>query len=142
MLALVLCLAAVLGTVPGLFLGMPAVGFVLWPVTRAVCRRAGIEIDPHDEADPVMQLEGSLAAGLGMVLGVAATVIAVGLVAASWSSGPPASRVLAVGGAAGGVAGVVFGGLWRFGVRRSSAAPLVVATAFAAGATAAALASW
>ena len=72
LVAILMGLGAALGTLLGLFVGLPAVGFVLWPLTRGVCRVARIEIDPHDEHDPVMKLEGSLAAGLGMALGVLA----------------------------------------------------------------------
>jgi hypothetical protein len=141
MLALFLGLAAALGTLTGLFLGMPGVGFLLWPLTRAVCRVAKIEIDPHDEHDPVMKLEGSLAAGLGMALGVFATVALVGLVAALASGSEIAvARALVISAAAGGIAGVTFGSLWRFGYRGRSVAPLLLSTALLAGLTAAALA--
>lgn len=132
-----MALAAALGTLGGLFLGMPAVGFVLWPLTRAVCRRANIEIDAHDEHDPVMKLEGSLAAGLGMMLGVLASVALVGLALAMLTSGPHVSvpHVLQAASAAGGVAGLTFGSLWRFGYERHSVAPHLLATALLAGLT-------
>lgn len=141
MLALLLGLAAALGTLTGLFLGMPGVGFLLWPLTRAVCRVANIEIDPHDEHDPVMKLEGSLAAGLGMALGVFATVALVGLAAAVVAGSQTAVvRALLIAAAAGGIAGVTFGSLWRFGYRGHSVAPLLLGTALLAGLTATALA--
>jgi hypothetical protein len=138
-LALLLGLCAALGTMLGLFLGMPAVGFLLWPLTRAACRVARIEIDPHDEHDPVMKLEGSLAAGLGMALGVFAAVALVGLLAAAGGSAVTPSQALVVASAAGGVAGAIFGALWRFGYRGQSVAPLLSATALAAALVAAAL---
>ncbi|MCX4246492.1 hypothetical protein [Paraliomyxa miuraensis] len=132
MSAIVLGVVAALGTVAGLFLGMPAAGFVLWPITRAVCRWAGVVIDPHDEGDPVMQLEGSLAAGLGMALGVGVTVLLVGsatLVPRPWLAGL----------GSGTVAGVTFGWLWRYGYERESVVPHLVLTAALAGVTAALL---
>lgn len=137
--ALLLGLTAALGTFLGLFVGLPAVGFLLWPLTRAACRAARIEIDPHDEHDRVMKLEGSLAAGLGMALGVLAAVAIVGLLAAAGSS-LTVARALAAAGGAGGVAGVLYGGLWRFGYRGLSVAPHLFATALAAAGTATALA--
>jgi len=139
MVAILLGLAAALGTLLGLFVGMPAVGFLLWPLTRAVCRVARIEIDPHDEHDPVMKLEGSLAAGLGMALGVLAAVAVVGLVVVASSSMVTVPRALVAAAAAGGVAGAIFGPLWRFGYHGRSVAPLLSATAVAAAITAAAL---
>lgn len=139
MLALLLGLAAALGTLTGLFLGMPGVGFLLWPLTRAACRVAKIEIDPHDEHDPVMKLEGSLAAGLGMALGVFTTAALVGLVAAL-ASETSMARALVSAAAAGAIAGVTFGSLWRFGYHGRSVAPLLLTTALLAGLTAAALA--
>lgn len=141
MLALLLSLCAAFGTLLGLFVGMPAVGFLLWPLTRAVCRKARIEIDPHDEHDPVMKLEGSLAAGLGMALGVFVAVALVGLLAAVGGSAVTPLRALVVAAAAGGAAGAIFGSLWRFGYRGQSVTPLLSATAFAA-ALVAALMAW
>lgn len=133
MIAVLLALAAALGTLTGLFVGMPAVGFVLWPVTRSACRMAAIEIDPHDEDDPVMKLEGSLAAGLGMALGVGGTVALVGLLALA-----PQALLAAAG--AGTIAGLTFGILWRHGYTRLSMAPFLFLTALLAGLTAAWLA--
>jgi hypothetical protein len=138
--ALLLGLSAALGTLAGLFLGMPMMGFLLWPLTRAACRAARIDIDPHDEHDPVMKLEGSLAAGLGMALGVLGAVAIVGLLAAAGGSALTAAQALTAAAAAGGVAGAVFGGLWRFGYRGLSVAPHLFVTALAAAATATALA--
>lgn len=132
MSALMLGVIAALSTLAGIFLGMPAVGFVLWPITRAVCRRANIEIDPHDETDPVTQLEGTLAAGLGMALGVGVTVTLVGtmaLVPGAWLAGL----------GSGTVAGVSFGWLWRYGYAGASVAPHLLVTAALAGVTAASL---
>lgn len=140
LVAILMGLGAALGSLLGLFVGLPAVGFVLWPLTRGVCRVARIEIDPHDEHDPVMKLEGSLAAGLGMALGVLAAVLVMGLLAAAGGASLTVSRVLVAGSAAGGVAGTLFGSLWRFGYRGRSVAPLLSATALAAGLTAALLA--
>jgi hypothetical protein len=140
MVAILLGLAAALGTLLGLFVGMPALGFLLWPLTRTVCRAARIEIDPHDEHDSVMKLEGSLAAGLGMALGVLTAVAVVGLVAAAGGSAVTVPRVLVVAAAAGGVSGAMFGSLWRFGYRGRSVAPLLAATALAAALTATLLA--
>jgi hypothetical protein len=139
-IALLLGLTAALGTILGLFVGLPMVGFLLWPLTRAVCRVARIEIDPHDEHDPVMKLEGSLAAGLGMALGVLGAVAIVGLLLAAGGSALTAARALVIAAAAGGVAGALFGGLWSFGYRGLSVAPHLFATALAAAATATALA--
>jgi hypothetical protein len=139
MVAILMGLAAALGTLLGLFVGMPAVGYLLWPLTRAACRVACIEIDPHDEHDPVMKLEGSLAAGLGMALGVFAAVALVGLVAAAGES-IAVPRALLAAAAAGGIAGTSFGGLWRYGYRGRSVAPLLSATALAAGLVAGGLA--
>ncbi len=143
LIAILFGLAAALGTISGLFLGMPAVGFVLWPLTRALCRKAKIEIDPHDEDDPIMKLEGSLAAGLGMALGVFGTVAIVGLLAAALMAGPHLSpwRVLGAASAAGTLAGLTFGSVWRFGYRGHSVAPQLLVTALLAGLTAAVLAS-
>ena len=141
LVAILMGLGAALGTLLGLFVGLPAVGFVLWPLTRGVCRVARIEIDPHDEHDPVMKLEGSLAAGLGMALGVLAAALLMGLLAAAGGASLTVSRVLIAGSAAGGVAGALFGSLWRFGYRGRSVAPLLSATAIAAG-LAAALLAW
>jgi hypothetical protein len=138
--AILLGFVAALGTLLGLFVGLPAVGFLLWPLTRAACRAARIEIDPHDEHDPVMKLEGSLAAGLGMALGVLAAVAVVGLVAAAGSSAITVPRALVVASASGGVAGVLYGMLWRFGYQGLSVAPHLFATALAAALTATALA--
>lgn len=140
MLALLLGLAAAFGTLLGLFVGMPAVGFLLWPLTRAVCRVARIAIDPHDEHDPVMKLEGSLAAGLGMAVGVFVLVALVGVLAAlgGWALAVP--RALQAAAAAGGVAGTLFGVLWPFGYRGRSVAPFLLATALFAALTAAVLA--
>lgn len=140
MLALLLSLSAALGTMLGVFIGIPAVGFALWPLTRAVCRKARIEIDPHDEHDPVMKLEGSLAAGVGMALGVFAAVALVGLLVAVVGPWITPSWALAVACAAGGVAGALFGALWRFGYRGPSVTPLLSATALSAAATAVVLA--
>jgi hypothetical protein len=140
MVAVLLGLAAAFGTLTGLFLGIPAVGFLLWPLTRAVCRMVAIEIDPHDEHDPVMKLEGSLAAGLGMALGVLATVVVVGLTALVVAPEVSLLHVLRAGAGAGGVAGASFGALWRFGYRGRSVAPLLLATAIVAGLTAGAIA--
>jgi hypothetical protein len=142
MIAILLGLAAALGTLLGLFVGMPAVGFLLWPLTRAVCRVARIEIDPHDEHDPVMKLEGSLAAGLGMALGVLAAVAVVGLVAAAGGLAITVPRALVVASAAGGVSGASFGSLWRFGYRGRSVAPLLFTTAVAAALTAVVTLAW
>lgn len=141
LVAILMGLAAALGTLLGLFVGLPAVGFVLWPLTRAVCRVARIEIDPHDEHDPVMKLEGSLAAGLGMALGVLAAALLMGMLVTA--SGAPLTmlQALVAGSAAGGVAGALFGSLWRFGYRGRSVAPLLSATAVAAALTAALLTS-
>lgn len=144
LVAILMGLGAALGTLLGLFVGLPAVGFVLWPLTRGVCRVARIEIDPHDEHDPVMKLEGSLAAGLGMALGVLAAALLMGLLmgllAAAGGASLTVPRVLVAGSAAGGVAGTLFGSLWRFGYHGRSVAPLLSATALAAGLTAALLA--
>ncbi|MEM9454800.1 MAG: hypothetical protein AAGF11_11520 [Myxococcota bacterium] len=115
-------LAAALGTLTGLFVGMPAVGFVLWPLTRTLCRTLDIEIDPTDEHDRVMLLEGSLAAGLGMALGITVTVGVIGLLSV-------APQVFAPALAAGLVGGLTFGSLWHHGYARHSAAPLVLVTA-------------
>lgn len=140
--AILMGLAAALGTLLGLFVGLPAVGFLLWPLTRAACRVARIEIDPLDEHDPVMKLEGSLAAGLGMALGVLAAALSMGLlVAAAGGSSLTLHQTLVAASAAGGVAGTLFGSLWRFGYLGRSVAPLLSATALAAGLTAALLAS-
>lgn len=122
MYAVLLGLAAALGTITGLFVGMPAVGFVLWPLTRALCRGANIHIDPTADDDRVMQLEGTLVAGFGMALGVASTVALVGLLTL-------APRTLSAATVAGTVAGLSFGSLWRFGYDRSSTAPFVLLTA-------------
>jgi hypothetical protein len=134
MYPVLLAVAAALGTITGLFLGMPAMGFVLWPLTRAVCRATNIEIDPGDEHDRVMKLEGSLAAGLGMALGVAGTAALVGLLT-------QAPQTLAASATAGGIAGLTFGALWRFGYTRRSAAPYVLLTALLSAASAA-LVAW
>lgn len=126
-------LVAALGTFAGLFVGMPAVGFVLWPITRAVCRWANVEIDPHDEHDPVMQLEGSLVAGMGMALGVGVSVTLIGsmtLVPQAWLAGL----------GSGGIAGLSFGWLWRYGYARASVVPQLLVTAVLAAITAASLA--
>lgn len=131
--AVLLGFAAALGTLAGLFLGMPAAGFVLWPLTRWACRVARVEIDPHDEDDPVMKLEGSLAAGMGMALGVGGTVALVGLLALM-----PQALLAAAG--AGGTAGVTFGTLWRHGYTRLSVAPFLLVTALLAALAATALA--
>lgn len=139
--AILMGLAAALGTLLGLFVGLPAVGFLLWPLTRAACRVARIEIDPLDEHDPVMKLEGSLAAGLGMALGVLAAALLMGLLAAAGGSSLTLHQTLVAASAAGGVAGTLFGSLWRFGYLGRSVAPLLSATALAAGLTAALLAS-
>lgn len=119
---LLLGFAAALGTITGLFVGMPAVGFVLWPLTRTLCHTLDVEIDPNDEHDRVMLLEGSLAAGMGMALGIAGTVGVTGLLTL-------APQVLAPALAAGFVGGLTFGLLWRHGYARRSAAPLVLITA-------------
>ena len=134
MYAVLLGLAAALGTLTGLFVGMPGVGFVLWPLTRALCRFANIEIDPSDEHDRVMKLEGSLAAGLGMGLGVGGTVALVGLVAR-------APQTLVAAAVAASIASLTFGSLWRFGYGRMSAAPFVLLTALLS-AIGAAIAAW
>ena len=134
MVAVLLGLAAALGTVTGLFIGMPAVGFMMWPLTRGLCRLFRVEIDPADADDRVMIIEGSLVAGLGMGLGVAATVALVGLLAQAPRTGTAA-------GFAGGVAGLVFGGLWRLGHRHRSAVPLVLITALLSALAAAVAAS-
>ena len=126
MVPVLLGLAAALGTLAGLFLGMPAAGFVLWPLTQAVCRLREIEVDPTDDRDPVMRIEGSIAAGLGMALGVAGSVLVVGLVL-------QAPRVLLTAAAASGTAGLIFGSLWSLGYARRSASPLVLSTAVLAG---------
>lgn len=139
--AILMGLAAALGTLLGLFVGLPAVGFLLWPLTRAACRVVRIEIDPLDEHDPVMKLEGSLAAGLGMALGVLAAALLMGLLAAAGGSPLTLHQTLVAASAAGGVAGTLFGSLWRFGYLGRSVAPLLSATALAAGLTAALLAS-
>jgi len=128
--ALLLGAAAALGTITGLFLGMPIAGFLLWPVTRALCRAARVEIDLHDEDDPILKLESSVAAGLGMALGVAITVLVVGLIS-------QAPRVGFTAVSAGGMAGLAFGSLWRYGYARESAAPLVLGTALVAAIAAA-----
>lgn len=141
LVAILLGLAAALGTLLGLFVGLPVVGFVLWPLTRATCRVARIEIDPHDEHDPVMKLEGSLAAGLGMALGVLAAVVLMGLLAAAGGSPLTLTETLVAASASGGVAGILFGSLWPLGYRGRSVAPLLSATALAAALTAALLAS-
>lgn len=130
MVPVLLGIAAALGTLAGLFLGMPAAGFVLWPVTQALCRARRIEVDPTDDRDPVMRIEGSIAAGLGMALGVAGSVLLVGLLL-------QAERVLLATGAAAGVAGLTFGSLWSLGYARRSASPLVLGTALLAGLAAA-----
>ncbi|MCH9686640.1 MAG: hypothetical protein K0V04_34730 [Deltaproteobacteria bacterium] len=134
MYAVALSLAAALGTLTGLFLGIPVVGFALWPVTRALCRLGNVAIDLHDDDDPVIELEGTVAAGLGMALGVTITVAAVGLLIF-------APRTMTAALAAGLTAGIVFGGSWRHGYTRQSATHLVLATA-AAGALAAAAVGW
>ena len=133
-------IAAVLGTLLGVFVGLPAVGYVLWPITRGVCRRLRIEIDAHDEHDPVLKLEGSLAAGLGMALGVFASVALVGLVVVASGSALTVPRALVIAAEAGGVAGVLFGVLWRFGYDGRSITPQLSVAAFAAGLTAGLLA--
>ena len=138
--ALLLALAAALGTLLGVFVGLPAVGYLLWPLTRAVCRVARVEIDPHDEHDPVMKLEGSLAAGLGMALGVFVAVALVGLPAVWLGAALTVPRTLVIAAEAGGVAGVLFGALWRFGWHGRSVTPLLLAAALAAAITAAMLA--
>lgn len=141
MVAILMGLSAALGTLLGLFVGLPAVGFLLWPLTRAACRVARIEIDPLDEHDPVMKLEGSLAAGLGMALGVLVAALVMGLLASAGGSSLTLHRTLVAASAAGGIAGTLFGSLWRFGYRGRSVAPLLSATALAAGLTAALLVS-
>ncbi len=135
MVAIFLGLAAALGTFLGLFVGLPAVGFLLWPLTRAACRAARIDIDPHDEHDLVMKLEGSLAAGLGMALGVLTAVAIVGLLAAAGSA-LTVPQALSAAMAAGAASGTLFGALWRDGCRRHSIAPLLGATALLAALTA------
>ncbi len=129
MIAILLGICAALGTLAGLFVGMPAVGFVLWPITRAVCRACNITIDPHDHDGPVLKLEGSLAAGLGMALGVAATVAVVGL-----ATFAPRALWAAAGSGCG--AGFTFGVGWQYGYRRQSAAGLLLGTAMVAAAIA------
>lgn len=119
-----LAIAAALGTMLGLFVGIPIAGFVLSPLLPARHR-----LGDH----PVVQLEGSLAAGLGMALGVSACVGLVGLMLG-------APQTWAAARNAGAVAGLTFGPLWRFGFSRDSATPLLASTA-ALAALAAALSS-
>ena len=107
---------------------------MLWPLTRALCRVARIEIDANDEEDRVMKVEGSLAAGMGMALGVAATVALVGLLTR-------APGTLAAAASAGATGGLTFGSLWHLGYTRVSAAPFVLLTA-ALSASAAVLVAW
>lgn len=130
MVPILLGVAAALGTLAGLFLGMPAAGFLLWPLTQAFCRIREIEVDPTDDRDPVMRFEGSIAAGLGMALGVAGSVLLVGLLL-------QAPHVLLATAAAGGTAGLTFGSMWSLGYARRSATPLVLATALLSGLAAA-----
>lgn len=130
MVPVLLGIAAALGTLAGLFLGMPAAGFVLWPLTQALCRARDIQIDPTDDRDPVMRIEGALAAGLGMALGVAGSVLLVGLVL-------QAPRVLPATAAAGAAAGLLFGPLWSLGYSRRSASLLVLGTGLLSGLAAA-----
>lgn len=126
MIPVALGFAAALGTLAGLFLGMPAAGFVLWPLTRALCRARNIEIDPTDDRDPVMRIEGSIAAGLGMALGVGGSVLLVGVLL-------QAPGVLVATVSASVIAGLTFGSLWSLGYARRSASPLVLSTALLAG---------
>lgn len=129
MISLLLALAAALGTLLGLFVGVPVAGYLLWPVTRAVCPRLGISLGrrPHDH--PVVQIEGAIAAGLGMALGVAAAVLVVGGALRVDYAATAAMR-------AGIVAGLIFGPLWPLGFVRRSAGLLVGVTALVAGAVA------
>ena len=127
---IVLGLAAVIGTVVGLFLGMPIAGFVLWPVTSVVCRICKIPTGHRLDDHPVVRIESALAAGLGMALGVSACVGLVGALIGATQAWAAATN-------AGAVAGLTFGPLWKFGFTRESATPLLVSTAALAGLAAA-----